>query len=107
MYTNTQTVTIKRSGGKDRFGDATAGAHDRPVDGCVVWPTSSTEQVGLQDTVTSDITVLMPPGTDVLATDQVVVAGVPYEVAARPEVFSSPFTTVDPGVVVPLKRITG
>lgn len=102
-----QTVTILRDAPKDRFGDPTGDPDATEVDGCVVWPTSSTEQTGLQDTVTSDLTVLMPIGTGVLATDRVVVGATTYDVAGAPEQFVSPFSGLNPGVVVALKRTTG
>lgn len=48
------------------------------VPGCVVSPRSSSEIGG--PTVLSGITVLMPPGADVEASDRLDVAGVSYQV---------------------------
>lgn len=104
------TVTIIRPGSIDRFGDPTA-ATEIPVAGCKVWPAGSTEVEGQQDTVTYDVSVLMPAGTDVKATDQIRIGdpatGDLFDIVGRPQVFTNVFTGTTPGVLVNLRQVTG
>lgn len=100
-----ETVTVTRQT-QTTYGDRTAGAsHD--ITGCAVWPTTSTEAIYGQDTVVWGLTVLMPPGSDVLATDTVTVRGVVYRVNGQPELFQSPLTGTQAGVRVLLQGATG
>lgn len=100
-----ETVTVTRQV-QAKHGDKTPGdAHD--VSGCAVWPTTTTETVGGQDTVIWGLTVLMPPGTDVLATDKVALRGVSYDVNGEPALYESPLTGTQSGIEVLLKTETG
>lgn len=110
-----ETVTVVRVA-TDKFGDRTDGAtHD--VSGCAVYPrmakaaVSITRSVGettsADDIVAFGLGVLMPPGSDVLATDRVIVQGNEYEVDGNPTAWSSPLSNFQPGIEVLLKRVTG
>lgn len=102
-----ETLTIRRLGPRDRFGDLTSGVPDRDVDGCVVWPTGSDENTDMRDQVNAELTALLPAGTDVKATDEILRGGEPFEVIGRPEQYRNPFTGTDPGVLINLRRTTG
>lgn len=106
MAAFTETVTVVRQV-VDNWGNHTAGAtHD--VDGCAVWPFGvSGEVVVGEDTVTWDMYVLMPAGSDVVATDRVIVRGITYDVVGEPIRWISPLTGRQPGVQVNLKTATG
>lgn len=86
-----ETVTVTRIT-ENNVGDHTPGlTHD--VTGCAVWPTTGTETVaGGMDVVIFGVTVYMPPGSDVLSTDTVLVRGLSYNVNGEPVSFVSPFT---------------
>jgi hypothetical protein len=102
----TVTVTVVRPGGRDQYGDPTGTPAETPVSGCVVWPEASSEQTFQQDIVALGYQVLMPAGTDVLATDQVRLPDddLMYEVVGEPQRFLNPFTGTDPGVLVTARR---
>lgn len=85
------------------MGDDSADVVDRfAVPGCMSYPNTVTETVSRktgtesatpgQDTVVFGLTVLMPAGTDVRASDQVEVAGVLYDVNGEPSKWKSPST---------------
>ena len=100
-----ETVTVTRQT-QAKHGDRTNGvAHD--VDGCVVWPSTTTEVTGTQDTVTWDWVVLMPPESDVLATDKVTVRDITYDVVGEPSLYKSPLTGMQSGIEVRIQSITG
>lgn len=99
------TATIVRTarGPLPRMGDAGADTVTRvSVPGCMSYPNTVTETVSrktgtesstpAQDTVVFGLTVLMPAGTDVRASDQVEVAGVLYDVNGEPSKWKSPST---------------
>lgn len=81
-------------------------------------PAGSTETIGGQDTVTQQDTLYLPTGTDVQATDVVLIdgslatgqpdGGELYQVDGRPSVWVSPFPgNWAPGIAATLQRITG
>jgi len=70
-------------------------------------PGSSTEQVQGRDTITVTGTLYVAPGTDVRATDAVVVYGQRYEVDGEPTLWQSPLTGWTPGLEVKLRRVLG
>lgn len=106
-------ITVKRRrGGTDRFGDPLpATIVDLP--GCASWPTSSTETADYSDQVSTGRQLHVPAGTDLLATDEVLLPG---EDAAGSwwqidgdviEWGPSPFTGDVPGAIVTLTRTRG
>jgi hypothetical protein len=107
-FPETETLTIVRAGGKDKYGNPLPGT-ETTVTGCVVWPRSSTETENHSDTVIVGLAALFPPGTDIKATDQVRRAGDDpkdtsklYSVQGAPGVWDA-----DTGVEVALTRGTG
>lgn len=105
MFPYGKTVTII-SQTVDNFGDRTDGS-STVVDDCAVYQTPGVEQVGGQDTVVYDLTVILPPGTSVSSTDRVTIDGVTYEVASEPIAWRSPFTGTEPGVQITARKVTG
>jgi hypothetical protein len=107
-----ETVTVVRPGSTtDRYGNPTAdwtAATSTEVDGAAVAPRLQPEQTdeGRQAAVDA-LTAYLPPGTDVVHTDRVVVRGLTYEVDGRPAVWTSPFTATTRGIEVPLRRVAG
>lgn len=101
-----ETVTVTHRT-EDAYGDWTDG-DTFTVDGCAVWPTTGTETIaGGMDIAIFGLTVLMPPGSDVLATDTCAVRGVLYDVNAEPVFYKNPRTGSDGGLEVQLKARTG
>jgi len=101
-----ETVTVIRQTENNR-GDWTPGETFR-VEGCAVWPTTSTETVeGGMDIVVLGLTLLMPPYSDVLSTDKITVRGILYTVNGEPGIHKSPLTGTRAGIEVQLKAQTG
>lgn len=69
--------------------------------------TSGNENTQGRETVIIGLTLFLPAGTRVAATDRFTVRGDPYEVEGQPEAFLSPFTGLNPGLPVAVKRVTG
>lgn len=110
---STFTVTVRRGGGRDSWGtDQPSETHD--IDGCTRWPTNSSESTDRSDVVLTGWTLSVPPGSDIVATDEVLmpddegwwqVEGDPMS-AMHP--YRSPFDGQwDPGVPVTLTRVRG
>jgi len=97
-----RTVTGQDSDGNDVYSDAPT-----TLTGVPVWPRSSTELVQGQDTLIVGLSALLPAGTDVSSVDRVTVYGKDYDIDGEPGTFRSPFTNLDPGVLVNLTRATG
>jgi len=111
-FTQQVTLVTRTVSGQDAYGNDVFTETSTVVDGCVVWPrdgngTSGNEQVQGKDMVIVGLSLLLPAGTVVTATDRIVVNGLSYEVTGEPGHFSSPFTGLDPGVLVGLTRVTG
>lgn len=92
---------------RDAHGNQTFTWADEPVEGCVVWPTGSTEETQGQDQTSDHLTVLAPYGTDVTAYERASVRGLLYEVLGVPAQWASPFTATKAGVEARLERIRG
>ena len=109
MFPAGETVTLVSAAvtGTDEYGNDVRSPTSTDLDNCPVWPTTSSEQVEGRDTVTTGLTVVLPVGTPVAATDRLLVRGAEYEVHGAPERFQSPFTGFTPGLVVNLRRVTG
>lgn len=105
-----RTVTILRPGApfRDAHGNEVPGAEAPTlVAGCAVWARSSSENTDARDQVFIGLSVVMPYGTDVRATDRVKVGDVIYEIDGEPGVHDSPLTGSRMGVEVSLSRVTG
>lgn len=99
---DTETVTVVRPPGKDRFGDPQPGsAVEFAVPGCLFAPGPSAEQNTGANQVLTDATIYGPAGMDILATDKVRARGELYEVVGTPQDWGSA------GMVIPIKRSTG
>lgn len=94
--------------GVDQYGNDVEDDVTTTIPGCVVWPRTSVEYTDARDTVITGITVLIPPGVDVAATDRFVVRGENYDVQAQPFNWShNPFTNSRAGSQVELTKVTG
>lgn len=105
-----ETVTIIRPGPptEDEYGNSVPGTPvETSVPGCAVAPRSSSEDLQARDQVIIGLTVWMPSGTDVRATDKMRVRSVLYEVDGEPGSYASPFTGTGGPVQVALTRIEG
>ena len=101
-----ETVTVNRQT-ENAYGDWSV-ALTFDVDGCAIWPTTgATTVAGGMDVVVFGLTVLLPPGTDVLATDVIQARGNQYNVIGEPNLFQSPLTGTQSGIEVQLKARTG
>ncbi len=107
--TRGETVTILRrnTSTRDAHGNEQWTWSETDVDGCIVWPTGSTEQTEARYTTSDRITVSCPYGTDVTNVSRMRVRGLLYDVDGTPNSWSSPFTTWRPGVEVQGTRVTG
>lgn len=90
----------------DRYGDTTANSTHN-IDGCVVWPVSTTEVGGNQDVVTWQYIAIVPVDSDVLATDDVLYLGDSYSIVGHPTSWRSVFTGKQPGIELHLTAVTG
>lgn len=98
---------------KDRYGNPVPGD---PIvityDGCAVYTfdvnaSGSNEVVQGVDLISAGLTVLLPDGADVRATDQVRARGIVWDVTGEPATFRSPLTNTGGGVEVHLTRYRG
>lgn len=108
-FPNGRRVTLLRRAvtGQDSDGNDVYTTSQIVVDGCAVWPGGSSEQNQGRDTVTIDVTVLLPAGTAVVATDQVRIDEKTYEINGEPAEWKSALSSLDAGVQVELLRVTG
>jgi hypothetical protein len=90
------------SDGSDVYGDTLTLLYET-----VTWPRASTENVQGGDLVITGVTMLIRPGVDLGAVDQVLVDGKRYDIDGDPAHYRSPFTGTDPGTVLQLVRATG
>lgn len=110
-----ETVTVVRIIAGPHGSRTPGETHD--VEGCAVYPRATkastnvtrggNESLVADDLVEFGLAVLMPPGSDVLATDQVIARGKTYEVDGQPQDWSSPLSNFSPGREVLLKQETG
>lgn len=113
MFAHGETVTRLRAGTvSDPYSGETTPdwsiATSLSIDGCGFDPGGTGERLDLaRNVITTQPKVYAPTGSDVLASDRLVVRGVTYEVDGRPEDWRSPFTGWQPGLVIPLKASEG
>lgn len=102
-----ETVTIIRAS-LDPYGDPT-GTVETDVPGCAVSPRGLGAQTRTfdQDTTVTYLTVLFPPGTNLLSSDQIRVRGVVYRVDGVPTRDLSPISGRDYGIEASLITTTG
>lgn len=106
-----ETVTILRggTGTTDRYGNDILGADSRiDVDGCAVAPRQEGDADGRgRQGVIVGLSIFMPAGTDVRATDRLEVRGEPHSIEGDPGVWRSPYSGVERGVEVATRRVEG
>lgn len=100
------TVTSRTQTGSDEYGDPIYMVTTVTVTG-VLAPAIGAETTSGQDQVITQPTAFLPAGTVVDSLSKLTIRGVDYEVDGTPEDWRSPFTGWQPGIVVPLKRVTG
>lgn len=110
-----ETVTLRRTAtsGVDEYGNDVIVSEQTVVRNVAVWPRTSSgttgggETLGDRDTVIVGLTLLVPPGVLVTATDQVDVRGKTYDVDGEPGVWRSYLTGYRAGTEVALRRVEG
>lgn len=105
----TATILARTKTGKDSQGNATYTWADQvSIDGCVMWPRSSSELVQAQDTVLVGQNLLLPADAPTIApTQRIRVAGIVYEVDGEPGVYVNPIEGTRGGTQVALTRVEG
>lgn len=105
-----ETVTRRRAAVvTDPYSDHDTGldwnsATEADIDGCGVALGGSVEPLlTAREAVDSDFDVFMPPNTDVIARDRLIIRGLECDVAGRPFDWMNPFTGWQPGLVVQAK----
>lgn len=84
MILGADAVTILRGRTRDGFGNLQGSDTGTEVAGCSVQPTSATESTDRGELTITNLTVYLPPGTDILATDRVRWLGDVYAVNGPP-----------------------
>jgi hypothetical protein len=109
-----ETITLLRTSttGTDDYGNDVLTDVELPVRHVAVWPrsassTSNGESSGEHSTVIAGLSLLVPPGVAIKATDRVRVRGEIYEVEGEPGHWRSYLTNTDAGTEVALRRVTG
>ncbi|MDE8648081.1 hypothetical protein PXH69_24180 [Rhodococcus qingshengii] len=115
MFTNGDSVTILRSGGRNRFGDTeyeeshqihNVGIHYS--DGRKVKSNDDESEAEFRDTFVTDITLFCPTGSNIEVTDKVELPdGSICRVTRKPFPFKSPISGWAPGMTVMLRLIEG
>lgn len=103
-----ETVVLNRRtvSGQDDYGNDIYTSTAETLLNVPVWPSSSAEVVQGQDMVTSDLTAVLPAGTDISSIDSVQVYGNKYEVVGEPGRYLNSFSGTAL-VETQLKRVTG
>lgn len=99
---HTRGVTGQDGDGNDVYGDTATTLTNIPV-----WPRASSELTQGEDLLITGLSALLPADTSVRGIDKVTVYGDSYEVDGEPGRYMSPFTGLEPGVLVNLTRVTG
>lgn len=107
-----ETVTVRRAATTtDRYGNTVrdwTSVTDTDVDGCAVAPNGAPETTSDgREAAVERLTIYMPVGSDVEATDRVVVRGDVYDVDSEPSAWTSPYSGTARGVEVTARRSQG
>jgi hypothetical protein len=106
MILGSDTITRLRGQSRDAFGDVTGTDAELDITGCSVQPTSATESTDRGDLLITSMTVYLPAGTDLLATDRARWLGDVYEVDGAPARWRDDLGTED-HVQAQLKLVQG
>lgn len=82
-------IVRHRAGTPGRFGVEGAAEPDLAVKGVIIVPIGSSEQDDREETVVERLTAFCPPGTDIVASDEVTARGHRFEVAGAPADYRS------------------
>jgi len=101
------TVTIQHQA-EDKFGNFTT-TDEVPVGPCAIDFTATTEPtIEPQDTVGQNAMLYAPPGSDIRATDRVLLPdGTRWSVIGNVAPFVNPFTGWSPGTTAQIQRVQG
>lgn len=103
-----ETVTRIRAtpGGYDQYGDPLPGTtSELEIPGCALAPRYSHEQTEPgRRAVIEGLTLFTPPGADILPGDNVTARGIRYLVDGEPGDWRSPYTGINRGVEITLRR---
>jgi hypothetical protein len=107
-----ETVTVRRGtpAAPGRRNDTTTDwtdPVDTAVEDCLVAPRSTSENLDGRTGVIIGITVYMPAGSDVAATDRLVIRGDEYDIDGEPGLWTSPGHSFVDGIEVAAKRSEG
>lgn len=101
-------VRLRAAAATDAYGDETPGTDvSKNFTGVAVAPRYSTEGNDNRSAVVVGLTLYFPPGSDVLSTDRWRVRGAVYSTVGDPASWINPFTSVNCGLEVAVKRVTG
>lgn len=106
-FGQTVVVTTRVVAGQDSDGNDAFTPSNTTLTNVPVWPKGASEDLQGRDLATTDLTALLPLSITVSLIDAITVYGAKYEVDGEPERFQSPFTDLNPGVLVNLKKVTG
>lgn len=104
-----ETVTVIRSGGRNRDGDRVADSRHEVHGVAVDWSGSHDGGVdGVKQSAAAENRVILycPAGSDVASGDRVLVQGVRYRVVGRPAPWRFVFTGRGAGLVVTCEEVT-
>lgn len=103
-----ETITLNRRtvSGQDDYGNDIYTTEAVILPNIPVWPSVSTESVQGQDMVSSDLTAVLPAGTDVAAVDSVQVYGNAYEIVGEAGRYRSPLAGTEL-IEIRLRKVTG
>lgn len=106
QFGETVTLNSRTVSGQDDYGNDVYTTEAVILPNVPVWPSASTEVTQGQDMVTSDLTAVLPSGTDVSAVDSVQVYGNTYEIVGEPGQYQNSFSGTSL-IEIRLKRVTG
>jgi hypothetical protein len=89
------TVTVLRGLSRDNWGDQEGADTGTDVSGCSVQPSAASESTDTGELLITNLTVYLPAGTDILATDRVRWLGDVYAVNGKPAVWHDELGTED------------
>jgi hypothetical protein len=90
----------------DEYGNDQYSTVTFDVDGCAISPGFSSEDFSGTESVTENVNVHMPNGTNISSLAAVIIAGLQFEVVGEPNTWESPFTGTLGPVEVKCKRVS-